>query len=195
MLLAAATNNAGKIAEYKRILEPLGFEIRSQKELGIHSDPEETGSTFEENARIKAEAVLKLTGLPSLADDSGLCVNALHGGPGVYSARYSGGTPKDNIDKLLRDLKQVPEEKRGAYFICHICCAWPDGTFTDSEGRCEGRIDTAPRGNGGFGYDPVFVSDRAGSFGLASPEEKDRVSHRGSALRAFVLRLRAEHRI
>ena len=186
MQLLAATNNKGKLREYKRMLEPLGFEILSLSDLSLQADPEETGSSFAENARIKAEYVCALSGLPALADDSGLCVDALDGAPGIYSARYSGGSDEDNNQKLLQELKDVPTEKRTARFVCAICCAWPDGSFTETEGTCEGKIDFAPVGEEGFGYDPLFLSDEVGSFGLASPEEKDAVSHRGAALRKLV---------
>ena len=194
MQLLAATNNKGKLREYKRMLEPLGFEILSLSDLSLQADPEETGSSFAENARIKAEYVCALSGLPALADDSGLCVDALDGAPGIYSARYSGGSDADNNQKLLQELKDVPMEKRTARFVCAICCAWPDGSFTETEGTCEGKIDFAPVGEEGFGYDPLFLSDEVGSFGLASPEEKDAVSHRGEALRKLVARLKEENR-
>ena len=194
MQLLAATNNKGKLREYKRMLEPLGFEILSLSDLSLQADPEETGSSFAENARIKAEYVCALSGLPALADDSGLCVDALDGAPGIYSARYSGGSDADNNQKLLQELKDVPMEKRTARFVCAICCAWPDGSFTETEGVCEGKIDFAPVGEEGFGYDPLFLSDEVGSFGLASPEEKDAVSHRGAALRKLVARLKEENR-
>ena len=194
MQLLAATNNKGKLREYKRMLEPLGFEILSLSDLSLQADPEETGSSFAENARIKAEYVCALSGLPALADDSGLCVDALDGAPGIYSARYSGGSDEDNNQKLLQELKDVPMEKRTARFVCAICCAWPDGSFTETEGVCEGKIDFAPVGEEGFGYDPLFLSDEVGSFGLASPEEKDAVSHRGAALRKLVARLKEENR-
>ena len=195
MQLLVATNNKGKLREYKRMLEPLGFEILSLSDLSLQADPEETGSSFAENARIKAEYVCALSGLPALADDSGLCVDALDGAPGIYSARYSGGSDEDNNQKLLQELKDVPMEKRTARFVCAICCAWPDGSFTETEGVCEGKIDFAPVGEEGFGYDPLFLSDEVGSFGLASPEEKDAVSHRGAALRELVARLKEENRV
>ena len=194
MQLVAATNNKGKLREYKRMLEPLGFEILSLSDLSLEADPEETGNSFAENARIKAGYVCALSGLPALADDSGLCVDALDGAPGIYSARYSGGSDEDNNQKLLQELKDVPMEKRTARFACAICCAWPNGSFTETEGTCEGKIDFAPVGEEGFGYDPLFLSDEVGSFGLASPEEKDAVSHRGAALRKLVARLKEENR-
>lgn len=195
MQLVAATNNKGKLREYKRMLEPLGFEILSLSDLSLEADPEETGNSFAENARIKAGYVCALSDLPALADDSGLCVDALDGAPGIYSARYSGGSDEDNNQKLLQELKDVPMEKRTARFVCAICCAWSDGSFTETEGVCEGKIDFAPVGEEGFGYDPLFLSDEVGSFGLASPEEKDAVSHRGAALRELVARLKEENRV
>lgn len=183
-----ATNNKGKLLEIKRILSPLQIRAVSLKEAGVSADPDETGTTFEENARIKALAGLRVSGMPSIADDSGLEVDALNGAPGVYSARYAGpgASDGDRIDKLLGELNGVGEAGRGARFICVVCCAFPDGRLIEVRGACEGRIALRREGNGGFGYDPVFLERTTGkSFAALSSAEKDRLSHRGRALRAF----------
>lgn len=138
MIVCAASNNAGKLKELRRILERMGHEVKSLRELGINLDPEETGTTFVENARIKAEAFCKASGLPTVADDSGLCTDALHGAPGVYSARYAGhhGDDDANNAKLLRELADVPEEQRGAKFVSAVCFMLPDGRALEVEGEC-----------------------------------------------------------
>lgn len=182
MKFVIATHNTHKLEEFERILTPLGVQI-ALREL---SDVEETGETFAENAFLKAESAMKETGLPAIADDSGLMVDALNGAPGVYSARYAGegGTYDDVIRKLLFEMRDVPEEKRTARFVSSICCVFPDGETLRAEGVCEGMIAFEKRGEGGFGYDPVFlVGDR--SFAEMTGAEKDAVSHRGRALRAF----------
>ncbi|WP_040197497.1 XTP/dITP diphosphatase [Candidatus Soleaferrea massiliensis] len=187
MKFVIATQNQGKLKEFKRILTPLGIEVLSQKEAGVDLDVEETGTTFRENAFLKADAVCKASGLPAIADDSGLCVDYLSGAPGVYSARYAGEGASDDkcIAKLLQALDGVPKSERGAHFACHICAVFPDGGRLDAEGRCMGAIGYEKRGDGGFGYDPVFmVEDR--SFSELSDSEKDAVSHRGRALRVFL---------
>lgn len=166
----------------EKLLE--GYEIISVGDFDGGDDPEETGTTFRENALIKARAAYEKSGLPSFGDDSGLCVDALFGAPGVYSARYA-STPKLCNIKLLEALKDVPDDKRGAHFAC--CIAYCDGQreFT-VEGRCEGRILFEETGEGGFGYDPLFYSEEIGkSFGEADMAEKNAVSHRGRALRLF----------
>ncbi|MBQ4257637.1 MAG: RdgB/HAM1 family non-canonical purine NTP pyrophosphatase [Clostridia bacterium] len=182
MKFVIATHNTHKLEEFERILTPLGVQI-ALREL---SDVEETGETFAENAFLKAESAMKETGLPAIADDSGLMVDALNGAPGVYSARYAGegGTYDDVIRKLLFEMRDVPEENRTARFVSSICCVFPDGETLRAEGVCEGMIAFEKRGEGGFGYDPVFlVGDR--SFAEMTGAEKDAVSHRGRALRAF----------
>ncbi len=182
MKFVVATHNTHKLEEFERILTPLGVQI-ALREL---SDVEETGETFAENAFLKAESAMKETGLPAIADDSGLMVDALNGAPGVYSARYAGegGTYDDVIRKLLFEMRDVPEENRTARFVSSICCVFPDGETLRAEGVCEGMIAFEKRGEGGFGYDPVFlVGDR--SFAEMTGAEKDAVSHRGRALRAF----------
>ena len=193
MKLIIATRNAGKVREFKRMLEDLPVEILSAAEAGVVGEAEETGGSCEENACLKAAAVARQTGEIAVADDSGICVDALGGAPGIYSARYAGdhGDDKANNDKLLGALQGVPEERRGAHFACAIACVHPDGRSFTVLGRCEGRIGFAPAGSGGFGYDPIFYRDGV-SFGEMTPEEKDRVSHRGQALRAFAARFRQE---
>lgn len=185
MKFIIATNNQKKLKELERILNPLGINAVSAKDEGISlDDVEETGITFAENALLKAEAAFKKTGLPSVADDSGLCVDALDGRPGIYSARYAGenATDSDKNNKLLSELKDVPKKDRTAHFTCAICCILPDGEKIEVEGRCEGSIAFEPHGNGGFGYDPIFkYSDK--SYAELSSDEKDSISHRGQALR------------
>lgn len=186
-----ATHNAHKAAELRGLLAPLGFDVKMLPELTDAPEPEETGDTFEENARIKAAAALELTGLPCLADDSGLCVDALGGAPGIYSARYGGlESAGERNAHLLRQMDKVSE--RGAEFVCHIICLFPDGREISAEGRCRGEILREPRGSGGFGYDPLFyMPERGASMAEMTEEEKGRLSHRGLALRAFVEALNA----
>ena len=183
-----ASNNAKKIKELDRILNPLGIKAVTAKSKGIDlGDVEETGTTFAENAELKARAAFERTGIPSVADDSGLCVDALGGAPGVYSARYAGEGADDikRIEKLLLNMKDVPENERTAHFTSSICCIIDSETVIRAEGKCFGVIADSPRGSGGFGYDPVFLTDSGRSFAELSDEEKDSVSHRGRALRAL----------
>lgn len=197
MEFIAATNNAHKLAEMRRILEALGHTVRSQREAGVALDPDETGTTFAENAAIKAGAICAAARRPTIADDSGLCVDALDGAPGVYSARYAGvhGDDEANNDKLLAALETVPAEKRAAHFTSAICVWLPDGRHFTFEGHCPGRIAFARAGTNGFGYDPLFIPDRVGlderqtrpntegrTYAQLSAEEKDAISHRGRAL-------------
>lgn len=188
MKFIIATHNKKKCAEMQRILSPLGIEVVTADMLGINlTDAEETGTTFEENAYIKAYSGCMESGLPCIADDSGLVVDALGGEPGVYSARYAGehGNDRANNDKLLKGLDGVPDDKRTARFVCCVCVHFPDGRYVVVRGKCEGRIGYEEKGEGGFGYDPLFmVGDR--SFAEFSAEEKDAVSHRGNALRELV---------
>ena len=182
-----ATHNMKKRNELARILEPLGVEVLTAEQAGVElTDVEETGTTFEENARLKSESGCKETGMPCIGDDSGLMVDALDGAPGVYSARYAGdhGNDPANIALLLENMKDVPDEKRTARFMCTVCCTYPDGSEIVVSGKCEGKIGYAPKGDGGFGYDPVFmVGDK--SFAELTAEEKDKISHRGNALKAL----------
>ena len=179
-VIVAASGNAGKIREISEILND--YHVISCKELGFTDDIEETGKTFYDNALIKAETVAKALNMPALADDSGLCVTALSGAPGVYSARYSGtGTDEGNIDKLLKETENVSD--RSAKFVSAVVVYYPDGKIVSAQGETFGEILRARRGNGGFGYDPVFYSyDLKKSFGEASAEEKNSVSHRARAL-------------
>lgn len=182
-----ATNNKKKLIEIERILAPLGVVPVTASEKGIDlGDVEENGSTFAENAYIKAKSAFDKSGLPVIADDSGLCVDALGGRPGIYSARYAGDhSPYDvKIASLLDELKDVPDEERTAHFTCAVCCILASGEVIRAQGRCEGAIAREPSGAGGFGYDPVFVVGGR-SFATLSDEEKDRLSHRGNALRAL----------
>lgn len=182
-----ATHNMKKQAELERILKPLGINVLTADMAGVNlTDVEETGKTFEENAFLKAASGCKESGMVCVADDSGLSVDALDGAPGVYSARYAGdhGNDEKNIEKLLDELKDVPQEKRGAKFVSAVCCCFPDGRSFTVRGECHGVIAFEKHGNGGFGYDPVFiVGDK--TFGELSAEEKDKLSHRGNALRLF----------
>lgn len=184
-----ATHNEHKHRELARILEPLGFEVVTDRDLGLSlPEVEETGETFAENARLKAESACRFTGLTAIADDSGLMVDALDGEPGVYSARYAGehATAEDCNRKLLAVLETVPDGKRTARFVCHICCVFPDGRRVDAEGVCEGVIGRVARGENGFGYDPLFYRGDK-SFAELSSAEKDAVSHRGAALRRLAV--------
>ena len=190
MKICAATGNAGKLRELRRILEAQGHEVVSQKELGITIEPEETGITFAENALIKAETICKASGLPTIADDSGLCVDALNGGPGVYSARYGGEglDDKGRYQLLLNSMRG--QTTRAAHFTCSIACAFPNGDTLTAEGQVQGTIAFAPMGEGGFGYDPVFFyPPLAKTFGQLTAEEKSAISHRGKALKDFSAKL------
>lgn len=186
--MVLASGNPGKLRELARLLDELGVEIVAQSALGVE-DADETGETFAENALIKARHAAAATGLPAIADDSGLVVDALDGRPGVRSARYSGPDTDAarNIDKLLVELAGVPPAARTAAFACVACFVTPDGAEpVYGEGRWSGQILEARRGDGGFGYDPVFLDpDSGNSAAELTPREKDRVSHRGKALRAL----------
>ena len=185
-----ATHNPGKLAEMKAILSGLGVEVVSPAEAGVEVDVEETGTTFAENAMLKAKAICAAAGLPAIADDSGLCVDALNGGPGVYSARYGGEELDDRKRRLLLLRNLRGQTTRAAHFTCAVACAFPDGDTLTAEGRCDGAIAFDPLGEGGFGYDPVFlIPEKGKTFGQLSPEEKSAISHRGKALAAFVEKL------
>jgi XTP/dITP diphosphohydrolase len=186
--IVMASGNAGKIREIRALLEHLGVTVVAQSDYGV-SDADETGTTFEENAIIKARHAAVATGLAAIADDSGLVVEALDGRPGVYSARYAGreATDERNIDKLLDELKGVPEEDRGAAFHCVACFVGSaDAEPLLAKSMWRGRILNARRGNGGFGYDPVFFDPQSGCAAAElSAEEKNARSHRGQAMRAL----------
>lgn len=187
-----ATNNEKKLLEMKRILSPLGINVISAAEAGLNlGEIEETGATFAENAFIKAEAAHKKTKMPSIADDSGLMVDALSGRPGIYTARYAGenASSSDNIEKLLSELMDVPAANRTARFVTSICCILADGEIITADGECNGTIAFERKGQSGFGYDPVFLTGDGLSFAEISSDEKDSISHRGKALRALVQKL------
>ena len=187
MIFLLATHNQKKRAELERILAPLGVQVLTAGQAGVElTDVEETGETFRENAILKAESGCRESGLPCVADDSGLEVDALNGAPGVYSARYAGehGNDGKNIEKLLHALRDVPQGARTARFVCTACCAFPDGTRILAQGACAGSIAFARSGSGGFGYDPVFIPDEADGRSMATlpAAEKDAISHRRRAL-------------
>lgn len=188
-----ATHNMKKRDELQRILSPLGIRVLTADEAGVDlTDVEETGTTFEENALLKARSGAKEGNMPCIADDSGLCVDALDGAPGVYSARFAGehGNDSKNNAKLLDLLKDTPKEARTARFVSAVACVFPDGRELTVRGTCEGVIGYEQKGQNGFGYDPLFyVGER--TFAEFSPAEKDAVSHRGNALRALVKELPA----
>lgn len=189
-----ATRNTHKVPEISRILSSAGAPVSlvAVSEFPGVSDVEETGLTFEENALLKARSVAAATGLPALADDSGLSVAALGGMPGVFSARWAGvhGDDGANLRLVLAQLSSVPDESRQAAFVCVAALALPDGTSWTSEGRCDGVVVRSPRGENGFGYDPIFVaSGSTRTTAELSPEEKDAISHRGKAFRGIAPRL------
>lgn len=189
MKIIAATKNKNKLREFGEILKD--FEIISQEEAGVDIDVEETGTTFEENSYIKAKAIYDITGITTIADDSGLCVDALGGAPGVYSARYGGEgyDDKGRVDLLLQNMKDIPDGERSARFVCVITLVGKDGVLT-ARGECEGRIDYEPKGGNGFGYDPVFFVEQYNkTMAEATPEEKNAISHRGKALKIFAEKL------
>ncbi|MBO4432435.1 MAG: RdgB/HAM1 family non-canonical purine NTP pyrophosphatase [Clostridia bacterium] len=186
-----ATKNNGKIRELSRIFCELGIDVVSERDLKEPMpEVEEDGETFEDNALIKARAGAKFTELPTVADDSGLCVDALGGAPGILSARYSGehGNDKANNEKLLKELSGVTASERTAHYICAIACVFPDGREFTVSGRCDGSIDFKESGAGGFGYDPLFIGE-VGKFSEVSAETKDAVSHRGKAVKLFKERI------
>lgn len=190
MRFVLASHNRGKLKEMQEILGELGVEVVLQSDVGLDLEPEENGNTFAENASIKARAVMEASGLPAIADDSGLCVDALNGGPGIYSARY-GGVDGDaaRYQLLLNNLRGATN--RAAHFHTAIVCIFPNGDVLRAEGDCHGTIAFAPRGEGGFGYDPVFyVPELRKTFAQLTAEEKNAISHRGNALRAFAVELK-----
>lgn len=190
MIFLIATQNQHKKIEFERILAPLGVEIKTAGDLGLHlPEVEETGTTFEENALLKARSGCDVSGYPTLADDSGLCVDALQGAPGIFSARYSSedgenGDDKANNRKLLRELEGVPEEKRTAHYACAIAAVFPDGREFTVLGTVEGSIGYEEKGVGGFGYDPLFLY-QGRTYAEVAPEVKDQTSHRSVALHAM----------
>lgn len=189
MKYALATANPGKIKEIREILSNLGIDFVTREDLGIDFDIEETGDTFFENAKLKAEAICKASNMPAIADDSGLVVDALDGAPGVYTSSY-GGEELSNDERymyMLDKMKNIDNmEQRTAKFVSTIVCAYPDGKILTASGECEGHIAKSPRGTGGFGYDPVFVpAGEERTLAEMSLVEKNAISHRGKALRKF----------
>ena len=190
MKLVLASKNKGKLVEMQAILSELGVEVVLQSELGIDVDVEETGTTFTENAELKARAVMEASGLPAIADDSGLCVDWLQGAPGIYSARYGGvETDEDRYRLLLNNMRGAMN--RAAHFHASIVCCFPNGDTVTAEGDCFGTVAYAPAGEGGFGYDPIFfVPEKRKTFSQLTAEEKNEISHRGVALRDFAAKLK-----
>lgn len=192
LTLTVASGNKKKLNELCRILRPIGVNVVPPAEAGYNMDGvEETGDTFAQNAMIKAKAGYERSGMAAIADDSGLCVDALDGAPGVYSARYAGEGASDEqrYQKLLENMQNVPDEKRTARFVSSICCVLPDCVIT-AEQTCEGHIGYEPKGEHGFGYDPVFYVEDGKSFAQLTDEQKDSISHRGKALREFAQKLK-----
>ena len=192
MKFILASHNKGKIAEMQAVLGELGIEVVMPEDLGITVDVEETGTTFAENAALKARAIRDASGLPAISDDSGLCVDWLGGAPGVYSARYAGEghNSDDNNKKLLREMEHIPDEKRTARFVCSICAVFGENDIVRCEGACEGTIARCLHGQNGFGYDPLFmVGER--SFAELDGAEKDAISHRGRALAALYEKMKS----
>jgi len=191
MKFVLATNNQGKLREMREILPELGVGFVTRKDVGIDVEIPETGTTFMENALIKAKAICALSGLPAIADDSGLMVDALDGGPGVYTSSFGGDglTNRERYEHLLEKLKNTGQ--RGAKFVCTIVCVFPNGETISSVGECPGRIAMMPAGSGGFGYDPVFIADGFDrTMAELTSDEKNAASHRGAALRGFARLLR-----
>lgn len=190
MKFVLASQNKHKLAEMQAILSAHGVEVVLQSDLGLRVDVEETGETFAENALLKARAVMEACGLPAIADDSGLCVTALGGGPGVYSARY-GGEGLDDVGRYRLVLSGLSGQlDRSAKFVSCICCAFPNGDTVTARGECPGLITYSPRGEDGFGYDPIFlVPEKKKTFAQMTAEEKNAISHRGVALQKFKVEL------
>ena len=190
MKFVLASHNKGKLAEMQAILGELGVEVVMPADVGMDIDVEETGTTFAENAGLKAQAIMQASGLPAIADDSGLCVDWLNGAPGIYSARYGGlADDKARYTLLLQNMRG--SMTRAAHFHTSVVCVFPDGTELTAQGECSGTIAYAPLGDGGFGYDPVFLyPPLRKTFAQMTAEEKNAVSHRGNALRAFAAELK-----
>jgi len=194
--IVMASGNAGKLVEIRRLLEGLAVEVIAQSELGV-SDADETGTTFAENSLLKARHAADATGLPAIADDSGIAVDALGGRPGVYSARYAGedATDDENLDKLLEEVANVSDDNRGAAFHCVATFVIPGETeAVVAEGVWRGSLLKARQGDGGFGYDPIFLDPESGlASAELTPEQKNARSHRGQALRALVQQLKKRY--
>lgn len=194
MKVVLASQNKKKIVEMKDILSKMGVEVLSQADVGLNLEPEETGTTFEENARIKARAVMEAAGMPAIADDSGLMVDALGGEPGVYSARYGGpGLDDTGRWQLLLHNMEGQTNRQGKY-VSVICCVFPDGREILSRGECAGLLTEEPAGDGGFGYDPIFFLPQLGkTMAQITPEEKNQISHRAKALAGFQIEWEKEN--
>ncbi len=194
MKVVLASKNKHKLAEISKITEKFDMELVLESELGVDIDVEETGSTFEENSFLKANAVMQATGLPALADDSGIAVDALNGEPGIYSARYGFDDTLDDagrVQLLLRNMEAVPDGKRQAQFVCVITLVTPEGNTIQARGEVHGEVLRETRGEGGFGYDPVFYYPPFGkTLAQVSAGEKNRVSHRAKALKIFYDKLK-----
>lgn len=194
MKVVLASKNPHKLVEISKITEKFGMELVLESELGVDIDVEETGTTFEENSFLKANAVMQATGLPALADDSGIAVDALNGEPGIYSARYGFDDSLDDwgrLQLLLKNTENVPDGQRQAKFVCVITMVTPDGKTIQARGEIHGELLREPRGENGFGYDPIFYYPPMGmSTAEMCPEDKNKVSHRGAALRVFYEKLK-----
>lgn len=194
MKVVLASKNKHKLEEISKITEKFDIELVLESELGVDIDVEETGKTFEENSFLKANAVMKATGLPALADDSGIAVDALNGEPGIYSARYGFDNTLDDwgrLQLLLKNTEHVPDGQRQAQFVCVITLVMPGGEVIQARGEVHGELLRAPAGEGGFGYDPIFYYPPYGkSLAEVSAEEKNRVSHRANALKVFYEKLK-----
>ncbi len=192
MKMILASNNKGKLREMRELLAGLGIEVLSQREAGYDIEVDETGTTFEENSYLKASAITALSGLPAVADDSGLMVDYLGGEPGVYSARYTGNPEDSDIDRYMYLLKKMEGvTDRRAKFVSAVCCTFPNGDIIRTRGECHGKLLHAPVGEHGFGYDPIFSPDETGgSMAELTDEEKNAISHRGKAVREFIEKLR-----
>lgn len=194
MKVVLASKNKHKLIEISKITEKFDIELVMESDLGVDIDVEETGTTFEENSFLKANAVMQATGLPALADDSGIAVDALNGEPGVYSARYGFDESLDDwgrLQLLLKNTEQVPDGQRQAQFVCVITLVMPDGQTIQARGEVHGELLWAPAGEGGFGYDPIFYYPPYGkTLAEVTPEEKNQVSHRAKALQAFYQKLK-----
>ena len=190
MKMVLASKNPHKLEEMREILSQLGVEVVLESDVGVDVEVEETGTTFEENAFLKARAVMQASGLPAIADDSGLCVDALKGAPGVYSARY-GGEGLDDVGRYRLLLENMRGQlDRRCRFVSAICCCFPSGEKVEARGECPGTLAYAPKGTGGFGYDPIFfLPELKKTFSELTAQEKNAVSHRGNALRKFKIEL------
>ena len=194
MKVVLASKNKHKLVEISKITEKFGFDLVLQSELGVDIDVEETGTTFEENSFLKAEAVMKATGLPALADDSGIAVDALNGEPGIYSARYGFDESLDDwgrLELLLKNTEHVPDGQRQAQFVCVITMVTPEGKTIQARGEIHGELTREAKGENGFGYDPIFYYPPLGkTTAELSPDEKNQVSHRANALKVFYEKLK-----